>query len=154
MVFESYPVASNDPVVSTRLAFEETSEQTIARTTVPVSFIDDLLKATNGYVERVDLDDSESTSDQAMHIVTYLVNRINTLYENNARERGFAGPTYTQAQVDAMFAKHADSASYDGLPLLFCSGLDHADLAALFVARQDSAASGDVDALLHSTDEA
>lgn len=110
-LFERTSIASSDPVVSTRLAFEETSEQTIARTTVPASFID-------------------------------------TLYENNARERESAniGGIYTQAQVDAMFAKHAASlASYDGLPLLSCRGLDHAALAALFVssAPEDSAASGD-----------
>jgi hypothetical protein len=107
--FASSSVASDDPVVSTRLASEETSEQTTARTTVPVSFIDDLLKATNGYVEREDLDESESTADQAKHIVISLVNRINTLYENNARERESASAdvTYTQEQVNAMFAAYA-----------------------------------------------
>ena len=150
-------VPSSDPVVSTRLAFEETSEQIIARTMVPANFIDSLLEVSGGYVEREDLDESESTSDQAKHIVISLVNRINTLEANKVRERKYVNTagTYTQAQVDAMFAKHAASlASYDGLPLLSCGELDHAALAALFVASKDSAASGDVDALLHSTDEA
>jgi len=52
--------------------------------------------------------------------------------------------TYSQSQVDAMFAKHmAASSSADGLPLLSSGGLDHAALASLFTAPIPTGGSAD-----------
>lgn len=83
---------------------DETAEQIkpSLMISVPAGFINGLLEVSNGYVEQEDLDELESTSDQAIQIVKYLVYRINALYKNNAHSNTVC--THTQEQVDAVMA--------------------------------------------------